>query len=344
MEYGKMLAILGSPGSGKTTAAVKLACALAAQKKNVIVVHCDPFTPVIPMLLPAGTVHDTSLGTLLTAPGVTQESILKACIPAGKNGYLGLLGYRVGESLMHYPKVTHDKAVELFVSLRHLADYVLIDCATIFEADPASFVAAEVADGVLKIGTADLKGFSYFQSHTPMLADSRYQHGRQRMAVGNLKVGQDWEAVAGQYGGIDYSLPYAAELEKQGDEMALFEPLRSAEGIRYQMGIDRIRMDMFASPEEEQAKKKQPIKDKIQKSISRIGKGKVPEMLDGGEKKIPAMDEKESKERPKMSMGQEDNIAPEGKDATSLEKGNPPWKAPVQKGFRFSFSKKRGEF
>ena len=41
MEYGKMLAILGSPGSGKTTAAVKLACALAAQKKNVIVVHCD---------------------------------------------------------------------------------------------------------------------------------------------------------------------------------------------------------------------------------------------------------------------------------------------------------------
>ncbi len=62
MEYGKMLAILGSPGSGKTTAAVKLACALAAQKKNVIVVHCDPFTPVIPMLLPAGTVHDTSLG------------------------------------------------------------------------------------------------------------------------------------------------------------------------------------------------------------------------------------------------------------------------------------------
>ena len=192
MEYGKMLAILGSPGSGKTTAAVKLACALAAQKKNVIVVHCDPFTPVIPMLLPAGTVHDTSLGTLLTAPGVTQESILKACIPAGKNGYLGLLGYRAGESLMHYPKVTHDKAVELFVSLRHLADYVLIDCATIFEADPASLVAAEVADGVLKIGTADLKGVSYFQSHTPMLADSRYQHGRQRMAVGNLKVGQDW--------------------------------------------------------------------------------------------------------------------------------------------------------
>ena len=126
--------------------------------------------------------------------------------------------------------------------------------------------------------------------------------------------------------------------------MALFEPLRSAEGIRYQMGIDRIRMDMFASPEEEQAKKKKPINEKLRKTVARIGKGKVPEMSGEGEKKIPAMDEKESKERPKISMGQEDNIAPEGKDATSLENENPPWKAPVQKEFHFSFSKKRGEF
>ena len=69
MEQDKMLAVIGSPGSGKTTTAVKLARTLAARKKNVILVLCDPFIPVIPALLPAGTVHDTSLGFLLTAPG-----------------------------------------------------------------------------------------------------------------------------------------------------------------------------------------------------------------------------------------------------------------------------------
>ena len=41
MEHGNMLAIVGSPGSGKTTLAVKLAAEIAKKKKNVIVVCSD---------------------------------------------------------------------------------------------------------------------------------------------------------------------------------------------------------------------------------------------------------------------------------------------------------------
>ncbi len=245
MEQDKLLTIMGSPGSGKTTTAVKLARTLAARRKNVILILCDPFTPVIPTLLPVGTAHDISLGTLLTAPGLTQDSILNACVPAPCSEYISLLGYKAGESLMNYPKVTRDKALELFVSLRYLADYVIIDCATVFEADPASFVAIEAADKVLKMGTANLKGISWFQTHSPMLADSRYHRDRQRMAIGNLKVGQDWEVVTGQYGGVDYMLPYTAELEQQDNEMALFEPMFSQESSAYQAEINRILWDLF---------------------------------------------------------------------------------------------------
>lgn len=245
MEQDKMLAIMGSPGSGKTTTAVKLARTLAARKKNVILVLCDPFTPVIPALLPVGTAQDTSLGSLLTAPGLTQGNILNACVPAPGSGYISLLGYRTGESLMNYPRVTRDKALELFVSLRYLADYVIMDCATVLEADPASFVAIEAADRVLKMGTANLKGISWFQTHSPMLEDSRYRRDRQAMAIGNLKVGQDWESVSGQYGGVDYMLPYTAELEQQDNEMALFEPMFSQEGSVYQAEVNRILLDVF---------------------------------------------------------------------------------------------------
>ena len=40
-ENGGMLAVWGSPGSGKTVAAVKLAKALADKKKNVALLLCE---------------------------------------------------------------------------------------------------------------------------------------------------------------------------------------------------------------------------------------------------------------------------------------------------------------
>ena len=58
MEHGNMLAIVGSPGSGKTTLAVKLAADIAKKKKNVIVVCSDPFVPSVPFLLPMDAAAD----------------------------------------------------------------------------------------------------------------------------------------------------------------------------------------------------------------------------------------------------------------------------------------------
>lgn len=96
MEHGNMLAIVGSPGSGKTTLAVKLAAEIAKKKKNVVVVCSDPFVPSVPFLLPMDTEQEVSLGALLTAPSLTQNKILEACVPVTANEYISLLGYRMG--------------------------------------------------------------------------------------------------------------------------------------------------------------------------------------------------------------------------------------------------------
>ena len=40
-DSGGMLAVWGSPGSGKTVTAVKIAKMLSARKKNVILLLCD---------------------------------------------------------------------------------------------------------------------------------------------------------------------------------------------------------------------------------------------------------------------------------------------------------------
>lgn len=248
MDGDKILTIMGSPGSGKTTAAIKLAQSIAARKKNVIVVFCDPFTPVIPYILPAGVPHKTSLGSLFTAPSLTQKQILNACVSVKESGYISLLGYCAGESLIRYPKITREKVIECMTCLRYLADYIIMDCTTVFAADTPSIAAIEHADHLLYLTTANLKGISYVQSHNPLLADRRFQREEKKMAIGNLKVGQDWEAVGELFGGIRHVLPFTPELEQQGNELSLFAPLTNTESVPYQLAIDHILEDVFALP------------------------------------------------------------------------------------------------
>ena len=48
----QMLAVWGSPGSGKTLTAVKLAVRLAMQKRDVALLLCDMNTPMLPCICP----------------------------------------------------------------------------------------------------------------------------------------------------------------------------------------------------------------------------------------------------------------------------------------------------
>lgn len=93
-QHGNMLAIAGSPGSGKTSLAVKLAAEIAGKRKNVVLVCSDPFVPSIPFLLPMDTEQEVSLGALLTAPALTQEKILQACVPVPDRSISACLGIK----------------------------------------------------------------------------------------------------------------------------------------------------------------------------------------------------------------------------------------------------------
>ena len=273
MNENKLLAVMGSGGAGKTTTSIKLAVELSRKKSNVVVVFCDPFTPVPPFVLPAGAICGVSLGELLTSASLTQENILTACIPVESSEYISVLGYKAGESLMTYPKITREKAVDFFVMLRHLADFVIVDCAGVFEADAASIVAIEVADMVLRLGTANLNGISYYQTHEPLLADSRFKSAAHLKALSNVKSGQEWEAVAQQYRGVQYVLPHSPELERQYDEVALFKSLNKKESLPYIAEIKKMTASIFGVSCEpvkvvEASSKKAPDKEKKKHSLS----------------------------------------------------------------------------
>ena len=93
MNNNKIIALWGNPDAGKTTVSIKLAKELSTKKKNVIVVFCDVLSPSIMTILPYAKEENKSLGSILSAPEITQEDILSKCITLEKNPYISLLGY-----------------------------------------------------------------------------------------------------------------------------------------------------------------------------------------------------------------------------------------------------------
>ena len=98
----QMLAVWGSPGAGKTVTAVKLAAELAKRKKNVVLVFTDLTAPSLPAVAAEGKLPEASVGELLSAPGMTQEQVLKTCVPCEKHPYISFLGYKSGENVFTY--------------------------------------------------------------------------------------------------------------------------------------------------------------------------------------------------------------------------------------------------
>lgn len=236
----QMLAVWGSPCSGKTATAVKLAMELASHKKNVVILMCDFTAPAPQTLLPDVTTDGRSLGELLSLPSISQEEILRRCIPLGKSSYISLLGYQRGDNAFTYAKYAKERAIDLITLLRHVADYIIIDCESAFSFDVLSAVALETADAVLRLCVCDLKSLSYFASALPLLSDSRYASARHIKALSMVKPGQDNGEYQNTFGGVSYSLPFIPELEEQFYAARLTDELCSKPAAAYNTAIRDI--------------------------------------------------------------------------------------------------------
>ena len=100
-ESGGVLAVWGSPGSGKTITAVKLAKMLAEKKKNVALVMCDMTAPMLPCICPPSDLEcERSLGGILAVPRISDTLIKNNCITHKRLSYLTILGMVCAVSLL----------------------------------------------------------------------------------------------------------------------------------------------------------------------------------------------------------------------------------------------------
>ncbi|MDU7472175.1 MAG: hypothetical protein E7L01_02265 [Paenibacillus macerans] len=245
----KLIAIWGSPASGKTITTLKLAQTLGAKNKNVLTIFSDPLCPSIPFLVPQIANKQQSLGELLSLPALAQDDLLRFSLSIKSSPRLGLLSYSKGDHAFSYANYDRERAVDFLTLARHIADVVLVDCTSYVSSSLLSTVALELADNVFRFHTCDLKSMMFYASNLPLLSDARFQQAPSVSVLSNLRPGQDSRAYSQVVGGIRIELPHLHTLEQQALEARLLEALpASKETAAYQQGI--AQMMQLIVPEE----------------------------------------------------------------------------------------------
>ena len=251
--HSGVLAVWGSPGSGKTTTAVKLAKYLADKKKNVVLVLCDMTAPMLPCICPPSDLECEknshrpygSLGSILSAAHVTELLVKYNMITHKKMSYLTMIGMLKGENEYTYASYSKVQAQELIESLRKIAPFVIIDCGSYIANDILSAVSLLECDSVLRLANCDLKSISYLSSQLQLLQNSKYDMDKQYKVASNVKSNHDIDHLAGALGAVSFKLPYSEEVEEQYLAGNLLANLTLKNSREFRKGIEKIAKEVF---------------------------------------------------------------------------------------------------
>ena len=245
-QSGGVLAVWGSPGSGKTTVAVRLAKYLADKRRNVILLLCDMTAPMLPCICPVSDLEcERSLGSVLAAAHVSENLVKNNLVTHKRLGYLTMLGMFKGENEYTYPPYNEVQARELIDCLRGIAPYVVIDCGSYIANDILSAVALMEADSVLRLANAYLKSISYLSSQLPLLRDAKWDTDKQYKTASNVKSQQAGDHMSQALGTVAFTLPHSAELEGQYLAGNLLADLSMKDSRVFRKEIEKIAREVF---------------------------------------------------------------------------------------------------
>lgn len=224
----KIIAVWGSPNSGKTAFSVKLAEHICKRLGVVVsVVFADMTAPSLPVLFPNRKADDMlSIGAVLSKPEITQHELLKNTVTVKGKSNLGFLGFTDGENRFSYPAFDSQKAEALFTILKGIDDVIVVDCTSDIQ-NILTVSAMKLADTIIRVANPDLKSVSYFSSQLPLMGDLKYRRDEHIICLNEneqavfLPVN---EAIS-HFGEVAFLLPFCPVLKKQFVDGALLENL-----------------------------------------------------------------------------------------------------------------------
>ena len=245
-EKGGILAVWGSPGSGKTVTAVKIAKQLSSKKKNVALLLCDMTAPMLPCICPPSDLEcEKSLGSVFAAQHISVNLIRHNLTTHKRMPYFTMMGLCKGENEYTYAACTKEQAKELLDGLRELAPYVVVDCSSYIANDILSAVALMEADSVLRLVNCDLKSVGYLSSQLPLLKELHWDEEKQYKVASNVKPQQAADRIGQVLGSMVFRLPHSAEVEEQYLAGALLDDLSMKDSREFRKEIEKICSEVF---------------------------------------------------------------------------------------------------
>lgn len=229
---GKMIAVWGTPNSGKTAFCLKLAETLYGQdprrKPMIMIVLTDVVSPCLPVVFPNARGEDMySLGDLLARTTLTVDDVFSYVVPLHGKSNVGVMGYRENENSHTYPAYTKEKVTAFYDILTAHTDYVIVDCMCDPDASLLTETALTECDRTVWLSTPDLKSMSYTMSQTPRFRSRGLIHSHQLRIVNTLTHEPVVSLPRGDntVGRLICTLPYSLTLAGQTAEGRMGEDL-----------------------------------------------------------------------------------------------------------------------
>lgn len=224
----KVIAFYGSPGSGKTSIALKSAIELYCSTKDMRIAFLSPDfnVPSVGLIFPNYSPDDIhSLSKIIDNTDITEETLLEHTVSIKSMKDFGFFGFKAGEGEFSFPTLNEEKISALFNALSDYAEYVFVDCSNDSK-DLISKRALASADVTVRVISPDPKGMAWFSAN-------KNTHGRIEgkdifniVCVTDNELYMPTEDVCPKFDSILAVMPHSRNLKQQMLDGRMYDRLK----------------------------------------------------------------------------------------------------------------------